>query len=66
MMQSINCLSYLPLFCMFKSDVRRNDVYVVGLSDFFSGKRFRICLRLFWIFRGLTCDFFFSSVHFHC
>ena len=40
MMQSINYLSYLPLFCMFKSDVRRNDVYVVGLSEFFFRKKF--------------------------
>ena len=36
------------------------------LLIFFSGKSFKICSRSIMIFRGLTCDFFLSSVHFHC
>ena len=43
--------------------------YYIGLADFFfvffSGKSVKICSRSVSIFRGLTCSFFSSSVHFH-
>ena len=53
---------YLPLF---KSNERSEYSYI-GLADFFSGKRFKFCSRSVLIFRGLTCDYFLSSVHFYC
>ena len=42
----------------------------IGRADFFffffSGNSIEICSRSVFIFRGLTFDFFISSVHFLC
>ena len=49
--------------------IERSEYYYIGLADFFgifSGKSVRISSIAILIFRGLTCDFFLSSVFFHC
>ena len=50
---------------VFKSNERSEYSYI-GLADFFLRKKSKICSRSILIFRGLTCDFFLSSVHFSC
>ena len=44
----------------------RSEYSFIGFADFFLGKSLKICSRSILIFRGLTCDFFSSSVHFYC
>ena len=56
------------LIVMFKSN-ERSEYSCIGLGDFFvffSRKSLTFCLRSILIFRGLTGNFFLSSVHFHC
>ena len=45
-------------------DERSLDFHI-GRHDFLR-KSHKICSRSILIFRGLTCDFFLSSVHFCC
>ena len=53
---------------VFKSN-ERSGYSNIGLADFFGffrKKSFKICSRSVLIFRGLTCNFLLSSVHFFC
>ena len=56
---------FVAWLVVFKSN-ERNEYSYRGLADFFSGEILKICSRSIFIFRGLTCNYFLSSVHFFC